>query len=179
MLYWLYREQKSPYKRYTEIFGEIKIGLAEQIKDGDWRSVRSAIRKLNTKLGPTSIPTFAGQTIINNLGITNISNISTVCTLAAGLNVLRVTGLQTDDVDMSGTLRGAYIDVSNGSFSATGTIRGMELKARTEAPGDVGSDVAVLEGLSISVDSKGHSVTTTMRAAEFILDGSVLLYLFI
>jgi len=47
----------------------------------------------------------------------------------------------------------------------------MELKARTEAPGDTGNDVTVLEGLSISADSKDHSVTT-MRAAEFILDGS-------
>ena len=148
------------------------MGLAEQIKLNDWRSVRSAIAKLNTKLGPTSTPTFAGQTIINNLGITDVSTISTICTLAAGLNVLRVTGLQADDVVLTGILRGAYIDVSNGNVAATGTIRGMELKARTEAPGDTGNDVAVLEGLSISVDSKGHSVTT-MRAAEFILDGSV------
>lgn len=38
------------------------MGLAEQIKVDDWRSVRSAIRKLNTKLGPTSEPTFAGLT---------------------------------------------------------------------------------------------------------------------
>lgn len=36
------------------------MGLAEQIKVGDWRSVRSVIAKLNTKLGPASIPTFAG-----------------------------------------------------------------------------------------------------------------------
>lgn len=36
------------------------MGLAEQIKVGDWRSVRSAIAKLNTKLGPVSEPTFAG-----------------------------------------------------------------------------------------------------------------------
>ena len=97
--------------------------------------------------------------------------LSTTCTLAAGLNVLRVTGLQTDGTAMTGTLRGAYIDVSNGSTAATGTIRGMELKARTEAPGDTGNNVTTLEGLSISADSKGHSVTT-MRAAEFILDGA-------
>ena len=96
---------------------------------------------------------------------------SKTCTAAAGLNVLRVTGLQTDGTAMTGTLRGAYIDVSNGSTAATGTIRGMELKARTEAPGDTGNDVTVLEGLSISADSKGHSVTT-LRAAEFIIDGS-------
>ncbi|GAH61853.1 unnamed protein product, partial [marine sediment metagenome] len=148
------------------------MGLAEQIKVGDWRSVRSAIAKLNTKLGPTSIPTFAGQTIINNVSTADISDINITCALAAGLNVLRVIGLQTDDVAMSGTLRGAYIDISNGSEAATGTIRGMELKARTEAPGDIGSDVNVLEGLSISVDSKGHSVTT-MRGAEISLDGKV------
>lgn len=96
--------------------------------------------------------------------------LSKVCTAAAGLNVLRVTGLQTDDTALTGTLRGGYIDVSNGALDATGTIRALELKARAEAPGDAGNDVAVLEGLSISADSKGHSVTT-MRAAEFILDG--------
>ena len=107
---------------------------------------------------------------LNHIGIGDQLTLSEICTVAAGLNVFRVTGLQTDVTALTGTLRGAYIDVSNGSTAATGTIRGMELKARTEAPGDTGNDVAVLEGLSISADSKGHSVTT-MRAAEFILDG--------
>ena len=94
------------------------------------------------------------------------------CSVAAGTSFIRLSGLQVDGVAMTGTLHGAYIDVSNGSTAATGTIRAMELKARTEAPGDTGNDVAVLEGLSISADSKGHSVTTVMRAAEFICDGS-------
>ena len=106
-------------------------------------------------------------TLIEMTGRTTLTGI---CTLAAGLSFQRISCLQTDGVVMTGTLRGAYIDVSNGSTAATGTIRAMELKARTEAPGDTGNDVAVLEGLSISADSKGHSVTT-MRAAEFILDG--------
>lgn len=115
---------------------------------------------------PTNTITFGtADTIINPLGTFYKNSI-----LAAGLNILRVTGLQTDDTALTGTLRGAYIDVSNGSTAATGTIRAMELKARTEAPGDTGNNVAVLEGLSISADSKAHDVTT-MRAAEFILDG--------
>lgn len=121
-------------------------------------------------MGYIGSPVFANTTITNVMTVAT-SVLSKTCTLAAGLNVLRVTGLQTDGVAMTGTLRGAYIDVSNGSTAATGTIRGMELKARTEAPGDTGNDVTTLEGLSISADSKGHSVTT-MRAAEFILDGS-------
>ncbi|GAG54724.1 unnamed protein product, partial [marine sediment metagenome] len=106
----------------------------------------------------SATPTFARETLTDT------------CLIAGGANFLRVTGLQTDGVEMTGTLRGAYIDVSNGSTTATGTIRALELKARTEAPGDTGSNVTVLEGLSISVDSKAHNVTT-MRAAEFILDG--------
>lgn len=126
-------------------------------------SVKKAIQILTQKLGLRSNPTFTSLTL-------DTLTLSKICTVAAGLNVLRVTGLQTDSVAMTGTLRGAYIDVSNGNTAATGTIRGMELKARTEAPGDTGNDVNVLEGLSISADSKGHSVTT-MRAAEFILDG--------
>ena len=131
----------------------------------DWKRLDTVIRKIKFRLGRDASPTFTSLTLDTLI-------LSKVCMVAAGLNVLRVTGLQTDDVALTGTLRGAYIDVSNGSTAATGTIRGMELKARTEAPGDTGNDVAVLEGLSISADSKGHSVTT-MRAAEFILDGSI------
>jgi len=112
-----------------------------------------------------SISLGTANTVINSLG-----TFYKLSEEAAGLNVLRITGLHDDDIAMTGTLRGAYIDVSNGNTAATGTIRGMELKARTEAPGDTGNNVAVLEGLSISADSKGHSVTT-MRSAEFILDG--------
>jgi len=123
--------------------------------DGDGTITLSLPQNIHT----AATPTFARQTLTDT------------CLIAAGANFLRVTGLQADGTAMTGTLRGAYIDVSNGNTAATGTIRGMELKARTEAPGDTGNDVNVLEGLSISTDSKGHSVTT-MRVAEFILDGS-------
>jgi len=133
-------------------------GTANQVivtDDSDGTVTLSLPQDIHT----SATPTFARQTLTD------------ICLIAGGANFLRVTGLQTDGTAMSGTLRGAYIDVSNGSTAATGTIRGMELKARTEAPGDEGNDVNVLEGLSISADSKDHSVTT-MRAAEFILDGS-------
>ena len=134
--------------------------LSISLRDGDWVKVRQILQHIShLQLGIDSTPTFAGFTL------------SKTCEVAAGLNILRVTGLQVDGTAMTGTLRGAYVDISNGSTAATGTIRAMELKARTEAPGDIGSDVNVLEGLSISADSKDHSVTT-MRAAEFILDGS-------
>jgi len=132
-------------------------------------SVKRNFQLISSKLGYNSNPIHANVTI-TNVVTASTSVFSKTCTLAAGLNVLRVTGLQTDATALTGTLRGAYIDVSNGSTAATGTIRALELKARTEAPGDTGNNVAVLEGLSISADSKAHSVTT-MRAAEFILDG--------
>ncbi len=38
-------------------------GLVPKIKDGDWVSVRQAIAKLSTKLGPASYPTYAGLTL--------------------------------------------------------------------------------------------------------------------
>lgn len=38
-------------------------GLVPKIKDGDWVSVRQAIQKLSVKLGPASIPTYAGLTL--------------------------------------------------------------------------------------------------------------------
>ena len=112
----------------------------------------------------------------SDFGSGDIDTTGTITTIrtnsvAGGTSFFRVTGLQVDGTAMTGTLRGAYIDVSNGSTAATGTIRAMELKARTEAPGDTGNDVTVLEGLSISADSKDHSVTT-MRGIEAILDGT-------
>lgn len=72
---------------------------------------------------------------------------------------------------MTGTLRGAYITASNGELTSTGTIRGIEVKARTEVYGEAGGTVGVLEGISISADSKDQSVTT-MRGMEVMLDGS-------
>ncbi len=45
--------------------------LAEQAKPGDWRSVISAIRKLDTKLGPHAKPTFAGVTLTTPLTVPN------------------------------------------------------------------------------------------------------------
>jgi len=137
------------------------MSLLPLVKNEDWNAVRRNFQLLSSglRMGPDAEPTFGGLTL------------SKTCTVANGLNILRVTGLQTDGTAMTGTLQGAYIDVSNGDTAATGTIRAMELKARTEAPGDSGSNVNVLEGLSISADSKDHSVTT-MRGAEFILDGS-------
>jgi len=137
----------------------------------DWKRLDLIVNKIKMRLGRDGSPTFANTYVTNTITAAT-SVFSKTCTVATGLNVLRVTGLQTDATALTGTLRGAYIDVSNGALDATGTIRGMELKARTEAPGDTGNDVAILEGLSISADSKGHGVTI-MRAAEFILDGSL------
>ena len=36
------------------------VGRVPKIKDGDWVSVRQAIAKLSTKLGPASTPIFSG-----------------------------------------------------------------------------------------------------------------------
>lgn len=74
---------------------------------------------------------------------------------------------------LTGTLLGAYITASNNQAAASsGIIRGLEVKARTKYPGGTGGTVAVLEGVSISADSKDQSVTT-MRGIEVMLDGSV------
>lgn len=91
-------------------------------------------------------------------------------TLAAGIKCLSVDVIQGSNA-LTGTLRGGYITASNYNVEATGTIRGLEVKARTEQPGGSGATVAVLEGISISADSKDHSVGV-MRGMEVILDGS-------
>lgn len=92
-------------------------------------------------------------------------------TLAAGGFGLRIDAYQDDTTALTGLLRGAYIQASNGDIISTGTIRALELKARAGRPGEVGNDVAVLEGLSISADAKVYDITTVMRGAEVILDG--------
>jgi len=92
-------------------------------------------------------------------------------TLAAGGFCFRIDAYQDDVTALTGLLRGAYIQASNGDIIATGTIRALELKARAGRPGEVGNDVAILEGLSISADAKIYDITTVMRGAEIILDG--------
>lgn len=92
-------------------------------------------------------------------------------TLAAGGFALRIDAYQDDVTGLTGLLRGAYIQASNGDQAATGTIRALELKARAGRPGEAGNNVAVLEGLSISADAKTYDITTVMRGAEVILDG--------
>lgn len=73
---------------------------------------------------------------------------------------------------LTGELHGAYITASNNQSGAcSGTIRGLEVKARTKYPAGTGGTVVVLEGVSISADSKDQSVTT-MRGIEVMLDGS-------
>jgi len=96
---------------------------------------------------------------------------SLISTAAAGGYAFRIDAYQDDVTALTGLLRGAYIQASNGALVATGTIRGLELKARAGRPGETGNNVAVLEGLSISADAKTYDITTVMRGAEVILDG--------
>jgi len=92
-------------------------------------------------------------------------------TVAGGGYALRIDAYQDDVTALTGLLRGAYIQASNGDQAATGTIRALELKARAGRPGEDGANVAVLEGLSISADAKTYDITTVMRGAEISLDG--------
>lgn len=93
-------------------------------------------------------------------------------TIADGGFCLRIDAYQDDVTALTGLLRGAYIQASNGALVATGIIRALELKARAGRPGETGNDVAILEGLSISADAKVYDITTVMRGAEIILDGA-------
>ncbi|MCK4759023.1 MAG: hypothetical protein KAT69_03195 [Candidatus Aminicenantes bacterium] len=97
---------------------------------------------------------------------------SFISTLAAGGYAFRIDAYQDDVTALTGLLRGAYIQASNGDIAATGTIRALELKARAGRPGEVGNNVAVLEGLSISADAKTYDITTVMRGIEISLDGA-------
>jgi len=99
--------------------------------------------------------------------------INIVNAVAGGTYGIRLNVYQDDAVALTGTLRGAYFEASNGDLAATGVIRGAEFKARTARPGETGNNVAILEGISVSSDAKTYEVTTVQRGAEFILDGGV------
>jgi len=90
---------------------------------------------------------------------------------AGGGAGLQVTLGQDDSVALTGTLRGIYVTATNGQTAATGTIRGAEIKARAATPGNIGANVATIEGISISVDAKNKTVTS-LRGMEISLDGA-------
>lgn len=95
-----------------------------------------------------------------------------ISTSAGGAYAFRIDAYQDDTTALTGLLRGAYIQASNGDQAASGAIRALELKARTGRPGETGANVTVLEGLSISADAKTYDITTVMRGIEISLDGA-------
>lgn len=78
---------------------------------------------------------------------------------------------QHDSLALTGNLRGAYFVATNGQTAATGTIRGIECKARAATSSNVGANVATLEGAYINADAKTKDVTL-MRGAQIVLDGA-------
>ncbi len=117
--------------------------------------------------------TSGGETITaGNLtlsdGVLAVTEASNTGTSEEGANV-QIT--QANGVTLTGTLRGAYVVATNGTTEATGTIRGIEAKARAANSSNEGATVATLEGASIDADSKDENVTL-MRGMEVILDGA-------
>jgi len=90
---------------------------------------------------------------------------------AAGSNGWYYQVEQIDTVALTGTLRAGYFVATNGILAATGTIRGIEVKARAADSSNIGNNVAYLEGSSISVDAKTKNVTR-MYGQEIMLDGA-------
>lgn len=73
---------------------------------------------------------------------------------------------------LTGTLRGGYFVATNGTGAATGTIRGVEAKARaySDTTGG-GGNVAMLEGILVSADAKAETATG-LRGIHIQLDGA-------
>jgi hypothetical protein len=90
--------------------------------------------------------------------------------LAAGSSGWYYNVEQLDTVALTGTLRAGYFVATNGILAATGTIRGIEVKARAADSSNVGANVTYLEGISISADAKTKDVTR-MYGIEIMLDG--------
>jgi hypothetical protein len=90
---------------------------------------------------------------------------------AAGGNGIYSNIDQAAAVALTGTLRGGYFVATNGQTAATGTIRGIEVKARAATSANVGANVAYLEGISVSADAKTKNVTR-LYGMEIMLDGA-------
>ena len=111
------------------------------------------------------------ESITGNWDSTGTLDLARTNTIAGGDHGFQ-SHIKQETNALTGTLWGAYITASNNQAAeCTGTIRGLEVKARTKYPAGTGGTVAVLEGVSISADSKDQSVTT-MRGIEVMLDGS-------
>lgn len=78
---------------------------------------------------------------------------------------------QNNDVALTGTLRGGYFVATNGTTAATGTIRGIEVKARAATSSNVGANVTTMEGAYLNADPKNKNITT-MRGVQVVLDGA-------
>jgi hypothetical protein len=87
--------------------------------------------------------------------------------VAAGENGLSVWIGQANGTALTGTLRGAYIQAVNGTAAASGTVRGIECKAKSATGAAL---LAGLTGIYISADPKNGN-TTAMRGLEVSLDG--------
>jgi hypothetical protein len=90
-------------------------------------------------------------------------------TAGGGTFGLRTTVTQTTNA-LTGTLKGATITATNGAFASSGTIYGLEVKARAALPDLTGGNVGVLTGAYLASDVKDKTVTTC-RGVEIVLGG--------
>lgn len=67
------------------------MSLVPPIKDNDWQSVRQAIQKLATKLGPTSAPTFS-KAALSTVNVTSAVITSLACA-SATISSLAITSV--------------------------------------------------------------------------------------
>lgn len=93
------------------------------------------------------------------------------CAIANGTSGVRSDVTQAIGTALTGNLRGAYFVATNGTTAATGTIRGIECKARAADSSNVGANVTTLEGAYLNADPKNKNVTT-MRGTQIVLDGA-------
>jgi len=108
--------------------------------------------------GSTGLVTLTGKLLVD------LDN-----TGAGGANCIYADAIQVTN-PLTGTLRAGYFVATNGPFASTGTIRGIEVKARAALSDLTGGNITTLEGASIDADAKNKTVVT-FRGMEVILDG--------
>ncbi len=159
-------------------------GLVPKIKDGDWVSVRQAIAKLSTKLGPVSEPTYAGLTLTgltaSRLLASNADKTLVSSDLASWVAQTANQVLVADDGDGSITLStpqnihtAATPTFAGLTISTTGKIsfRDADISLASKVDGvlDINADVVIdmfYDNADVGDATDGQMLNINRRAGE-------------
>lgn len=179
----MYWDESEDRFRFTKgLFVDVNVGILGSASIGTTLNVTGL-----ATVGELDVDTLnlSGNVISDSTGTISFDNDDLLttgdlsCTLVgAGVTnatvggVTTIIGLATQDdsfaLGAGANLMAGYFVATDGELLSSGTIRGIEVKARAKNGAANGTNV--LEAISASADAKDQTVTT-LRGAELILDG--------